>query len=285
MIRVFRDICYELFKLSNQKKNYIPLAGYLLFVLLCYVAFRASLPTLAEMLYGFDMNSSDAGKYLDGFFFARIVLVPTFIVLMPIVMAALGGDCIAGEIQEGSLKLYMSRPRSRVRVILVKFIAVYGAGILYSLFFSCAGLVIGILLFGLSPAQVLLMPGRVFGSTVTVMTNGEALIRYFSATLYFSFSLMTLGAMALFFSTIFNRMSSAAIAVLTLYFVSYVTAALPFAGIIRPWLISEIMNNAFLFWLSPVPLGKLCINVSILALYIFSFLIASVTRFNYKDIQ
>ena len=237
------------------------------------------------MLSGFNANKSEAAKYLDGFFFARIVLVPTFIVLMPIVMAVLAGDCVAGEMQDGSLKLYMTRPRSRNRLIMTKFAAVYTAGFLYSLCFSVCGFVIGYLLFGMAPAQVLLMPGRVFGSTVSVMTNSEAFIRYCCASLYFSFSLMTLGSMALFFSTIFNRMSSAAIAVITLYFVSYVVAALPFSGALRPWLISEIMNNAFLFWLTPVPMSKLYINLATLMLYICSFLWAAIAFFSWKDIR
>ena len=282
---MIRDIFHELLKMANQKKNYIPFVGYILFVILCYIAFKTSIPVLAEWLSGFDSDKTRAARYLDGFFFARIVLVPTFIVLMPIVMATLGGDCIAGEIQDGSLKLYMSRPRSRTRLILTKFFAVYIAGLLYSFFFACAGFIIGWVLFGIAPVQVLLMPGRVFGSTVSVMTNSEALIRYCCASVYFSFSLMTMGTMAVFFSTVFNRMCSAAIAVITFYFVSYVVASLPFSGGIRPWLISEIMNNAFLFWMTPVPMGKLCINLATLALYICGFLWAAVSFFNWKDIR
>ena len=282
---MFREIYFELIKMVNQKKNFIPIAGYVLFVILCYIAFSTSLPTLAKMLGGFESNPEEAKKYLDGFFFARIMLIPTFIVLMPIVMAALAGDCVAGEMQEGSLKLYMSRPRSRAKVILIKFVSVYLAGFVYSCFFATAGLLFGYLLFGLADAQVLLLPGRVFGSTVSIMTNYEALVCYFYSSLYFSFSLMILGAMALFFSTVFNRMSSAAITVITIYFVSYIVSTLPFTGGIRPWLISEIMNNAFLFWLTPVPLGKLAVNLATLALYMGGFLIAAVINFNCKDIR
>ena len=89
-----------------------------------------------------------------------------------------------------------------------------------------------------------MLSGHFFGSQVTIMTNSEALSLYGLTALYFSFSLMTLGSMALFFSTVFNRMSSAAITVVTIYFVSFVTSSLPFASALRPWLISEIMNNA-----------------------------------------
>ena len=282
---MIRDTAYELLKMSRQKKNYIPLAGYLLFLLLCYIAYKSSVSTLAQTLSSFSADRNEAAKYLDGLFFARIMLVPTFIVLMPIVMAALGGDCLAGEMQEGTLKLYMTRPRSRTGVILTKFTAVYLASFLYSLFFSSAGVIIGCLFFGTAPVQMLLMPGQVFGSTVSIMSNGEALFRYVCASLYFSFSLMTLGTMALMFSAVFNRMSAAALAVITIYFVSYIAAALPFAGVLRPWLISEIMNNAFLFWLTPFPMEKLLLNLALLAMYICGFLVAAICIFNYKDIR
>ena len=282
---MIRDIKYELLKMCCHKKNLIPLGGYVLFIILCYIAYKTSTHLLTGILTNVNPDSLEAQKYLDGFFFARLALVPTFIVLMPLVMATLGGDCIAGEMQEGSLKLYMSRPRSRTRVILTKFSAIYIAGLLYSLFFAGLGFLIGYVFFGLVPLQILIMPGRVFGSVLSIMTAREALIRYGCITLYFSFSLLTLGAMALFLSTLFNRMTSATLAVVTIYFVSYVVAALPFSDALRPWLISEITNNAFLFWMTPLPWGKLFGNLTVLAMYICGFLFASLISFNYKDIR
>ncbi len=284
-MNLFRDTAYELFKMGSHKKNYIPIAGYIIFMLLCYIAWRTSFENIVARLTEFGMNRAEAVKYLDGFSFARIVLIPTFIVLMPIVMATLGGDCVAGEMQEGSLKLFLARPRSRTRVVVSKFMAVYASGLLYSIFFASASFLIGYCLYGLAPAQVMLVPATLFGSTLTIMTNLEALIRYIAITMYYSFSLMTLGSMALFFSVLFNRMSSAAIAVITLYFVSYVVASLPFAGALRPWLISEIMNNGFIFYLTPVPMGKLIGNLSVLGIYICTFFFISIIHFNCKDIR
>ncbi|MBO5689919.1 MAG: ABC transporter permease subunit [Lentisphaeria bacterium] len=281
---MIREIGHELLKMGSHKKSYIPIAGYILFVLLCYIAFKNSLEPLSKMLKGFT-DPKEAVRYLDGFFFARILFGPTFIILMPIVMAAIGGDCVAGEIQDGSLKLYMSRSRSRTKVILTKFAAIYTAGFLYCMLFACAGLTVGYLLFGMAPVQLLLVPATVFGSTVAVMDNPEAVLRYFGTALYFSFSLMTMGSLALFFSTLFNRMSSAAIAVITIYFVSYIIITLPFGEWLRPWLISEIMNNGFLFWLTPLPMGKIYVNLATLGLYICSFLMAAIITFNCKDIR
>lgn len=285
LMNLVRETAYELYKMGSQKRNYIPVAGYLLFVLLCYLSCRTSFGAMTTRLTDFGLSEAEAAKYLDGFFFARIVLIPTFIVLMPIVMAALGGDCVAGEMQEGSLRLCLVRPRSRTGVIVSKFLAVYVSGLVYSVFFAAAGLLVGYLLFGLAPAQAMMIPARMFGYTLDIMTNGEALFRYLLSTLYFSFSLMTLGAMALFFSVVFDRMSSASIAVVTLYFVSYVVAELPFAEALRPYLISEIMNNNYIFYLTPMPLGKLLINLAVLGIYIFGFLLMAIIHFNCKDIR
>ena len=283
---MLRSLCHELVKLRIQKKNYVMLGGHLLFLGLCYLAFRSA---QGNFFRRFDKTMNfhveDLTSYLDGLFFARIAMVPTFIVLMPIVVATLAGDCVAGEMQEGSLKLYVSRPRSRSRIILSKFFAVYLATLLYCLYFAVLNIAIGVLVLNISPTQLVMLTDRVFGTDVVIMGVRGALLRYFAATVYFSFSLTALGAIPLFFSTAFNRMSAAIVTVISFYFVSYVIAALPFSESIRPYLLSEIMNNSFLLWLSPLPVNKLLVNLSTLSLYTVGFLLLATLMFNYKDLK
>ena len=280
------SLCHELVKLRIQKKNYVMLGGHLLFLGLCYLAFRSA---QGNFFRRFDKTMNfhveDLTSYLDGLFFARIAMVPTFIVLMPIVVATLAGDCVAGEMQEGSLKLYVSRPRSRSRIILSKFFAVYLATLLYCLYFAVLNIAIGVLVLNISPTQLVMLTDRVFGTDVVIMGVRGALLRYFAATVYFSFSLTALGAITLFFSTVFNRMSAATVTVISFYFVSYVIAALPFSESIRPYLLSEVMNNSFLLWLSPLPVNKLLVNLSTLSLYTVGFLLLATLMFNYKDLK
>lgn len=283
---MLRSLCHELVKLRIQKKNYVMLGGHLLFLGLCYLAFRSA---QSNFFRRFDKTMNfhveDLTSYLDGLFFARIAMVPTFIVLMPIVVATLAGDCVAGEMQEGSLKLYVSRPRSRSRIILSKFFAVYLATLLYCLYFAVLNIAIGVLVLNISPTQLVMLTDRVFGTDVVIMGVRGALLRYFAAIVYFSFSLTALGAITLFFSTVFNRMSAATVTVISFYFVSYVIAALPFSESIRPYLLSEVMNNSFLLWLSPLPVNKLLVNLSTLSLYTVGFLLLATLMFNYKDLK
>ena len=283
---MFRMIGYELAKLRVQKKNYVMIACHLFFLALCYLAFRSA---QGKFFQRFDrtlnFHLENMNDYLDGLFFARLAMVPTFIVLMPILVATLAGDTVAGEMQDGSLKLYVSRARSRSAILLSKFFAVYVVTLLFCIWFAVANLLIGVLILGVSPTQLVMLTDRMFGTDVVVMGCGRALLRYFTSMFYFSFSLTALASITLFFSTIFNRMSAATVTVISLYFVSYVIAALPFSEAIRPYLLSEVMNNAFLFWLSPLPLFKLLLNCATLALYMAGFLLAAVLMFNYKDLK
>lgn len=283
---MLRSLGYELVKLRVQKKNYVMLAGHILFLTLCYLAFRS---TRGGIFHRFDrtmnFHIADLNSYLDGLFFARVAMVPTFIVLMPIVVATLAGDCVAGEMQEGNLKLYVSRPRSRNRILMSKFFAVYVATLLYCLYFAAVNLLIGVSIFGVSHTQLIMLVDDVFGTDVVIMGVPAALMRYFASTIYFSFSLTALGAITLFFSTIFNRMSAATVSVISLYFVCYVIGALPFSDTVRPYLLSEVMNNSFLLWLSPLPLNKLLANLSTLSLYLVGFLLMATLTFNYKDLK
>ncbi|WP_294506772.1 ABC transporter permease subunit [uncultured Victivallis sp.] len=283
---MFRMIGYELAKLRVQKKNFVMIACHLCFLALCYLAFRSA---QGKFFQRFDRTMNfhleNLNDYLDGLFFARVALVPTFIVLMPILVATLAGDTVAGEMQDGSLKLYVSRARSRSAILLSKFFAVYIVTLLFCIWFAAVNLLIGVAILGVSPTQLVMLTDRMFGTDVVVMGCGGALLRYFASMVYFSFSLTALAAITLFFSTVFNRMSAATVTVISLYFVSYVIAALPFSDAIRPWLLSEVMNNAFLLWLSPLPLFKLLLNCATLLLYMAGFLLAAVLMFNWKDLK
>ena len=283
---MFRMIGYELAKLRVQKKNYVMIACHLFFLALCYLAFRSA---QGKFFQRFDRTMNfhleNMNDYLDGLFFARLAMVPTFIVLMPILVATLAGDTVAGEMQDGSLKLYVSRARSRSAILLSKFFAVYLVTLLFCIWFAVVNLLIGVVILGVSPTQLVMLIDQMFGTDVVVMGCGRALLCYFTSMFYFSFSLTALAAITLFFSTVFNRMSAATVTMISLYFVSFVIAALPFSEAIRPYLLSEVMNNAFLFWLSPLPLFKLLLNCATLALYMAGFLLAAVLMFNFKDLK
>ncbi|MDD5698285.1 MAG: ABC transporter permease [Victivallaceae bacterium] len=282
---MIREIGFELIKFKSQRKNYVVMAGHLLFLGLCYLGFKTSkLNFIKHSLNAnkFDLNLTD---YLDGLFFARAALVPTFVVLMPIFICTLAGGAIAGEIQQGSLKLYASRPRSRSSIVWSKIFAIYGFNLLFCLYLAGAGLLVGLALFGYNPAQLIYARNFGLGNDLSLMSGTEALIRYFATVVYYSFSLMALGSVGLFFSTLFDHPTAATIAAVTVYFVCFIVAQLPFAVEIKPYLLSKVMNGCGVLWLPDIPWYRLGRNLSVLALYSCGFSTLAVCSFNLRDIK
>jgi len=282
---MIREIGFEIIKFKSQKKNYVVLAGHMLFLALCYIAFKTSKLHFLHRNLKANKLTIDLLDYMDGLFFARAGLVPTFLVLMPIFICTLAGGVIAGEIQQGSLKLYASRPRSRTSIILSKIFAIYSFNLIFCIYFAIAGILAGLVLFGCNPTQLVFTESFKLGNDITLMSSSESLIRYFATALYCSFSLMALGSMALFFSTLFNKPTAATIAAITVYFVCFIVGTLPFATEIKPYLLSRLMNGCGGLWLPDIPWYMLAKNMSILALYIFGFSSLAICSFNLKDIK
>ena len=191
---MIREIWFEIIKFKSQKKNYVVLAGHMLFLGLCYLAFKTSKLRFLKHSLSANKLNLDVLDYLDGLFFSRAGLVPTFLVLMPIFICTLAGGVIAGEIQQGSLKLYASRPRSRTSIMLSKIFAIYLFNLLFCVYFSVVGVLIGLALFGYNPTQLIFSAGFQLGNDLSLMTAQESLVRYFASAFYCSFSLMALAA-------------------------------------------------------------------------------------------
>ena len=277
----------ELQKIFIHKRNYVILVGHLLFMFLCYLGFKLTpeLHMKQRVMSGSAFEIDNFTKMLDGLFFARVALYPTFLALMPTAICVIAGEIISGETQEGSLRLYLARSRSRTQVLLSKIIAVYLVNLLYCLYFAAISIALGIYFFGANPTQLVLGSNQVIGSDFTLMSFGQALGRHFIVVIYFSFSLMSLASLAIFFSALFNRMTAASTASITFYFVCYIFSALPLAEVLKPYLLSEAMNNAFLLWMPEIAWNNLATNLAVLTLYIAGFSATALIVFNYKDIN
>lgn len=280
---MLRETCYEIIKIFSQKKNYVVIFGHILMLLLCYVAFKTNnfrfISGDVRDMFG------DITQFVDGMFFARLAAIPTFMMIMPIFVSTIAGDIIAGEIQDGSLKLYMARPRSRCRLVASKMLAIFIVTLIYCIYFAAFCLLIGVILFGRPlDSQLIYMRGMGLGNSIVLMDLASAAWRYLLMTLYYSFSLMSLASIVLFLSTLFNRMTAATVSGITLYFVCYIIERLPFAENIAPYLLSRVMNYPDLYILD-IPLGRFAGNMTALSLYISLFLMLSMITFSMKDIK
>src|SRR5438045_5538346 len=68
-------------------------------------------------------NGYVAQEYISALTVALIMLIPQIILLMPLYAALVGGDLVAKEAEDGTLRMILARPISRMRLLLVKWLA------------------------------------------------------------------------------------------------------------------------------------------------------------------
>src|SRR5437016_6023993 len=117
----------ELWKLFGKKRTYIGFGAFILAQNAMLLTFRLRGPQsdLQRVLAG---NGYLASEYISALTVALFMLLPQGVLLMPLYAALVGGDLVAKEAEDGTLRMVLSRPISRVQLLLVKWVA----GVIFS---------------------------------------------------------------------------------------------------------------------------------------------------------
>lgn len=182
-----RQIGSELRLVFRRRRNAIMLGLLALVPIFIGVAVDVSTPRPGE---GPPFIGQVSGNGLFLVFTALSVSLPVF---LPLIVAIVAGDSIAGEANYGTLRYLLTVPVGRGRLLAVKAIGVLAYTAAGVLIVAVAGLVTGAALFGLHPATLL------SGDTVSL---GNGLLRALGVAAYVFGDLLGLVAIGLFFSTL-----------------------------------------------------------------------------------
>jgi len=129
----------------------------------------------------------------NGLFLAFTALAVCLPVFLPLAVAVVAGDAVAGEAAAGTLRYLLSIPVSRTRLLTIKTLGVLAYLAAGVLLVTVVGLVMGAALFGTHGVTLL------SGDTVSI---GNGLVRSAAIAGYVFLDLMGLAAIGLFFSTL-----------------------------------------------------------------------------------
>src|ERR1051326_2458019 len=117
-----RQLSNELLKLFGKKRTYIGFGAFLLAQNAMLLVFRFTRwqRELERLLSG---NGYLAQEYVSALTVAVLMLLPQLLLLMPLYAALVGGDLVAKEAEDGTLRMILSRPISRFRLLTVKCVA------------------------------------------------------------------------------------------------------------------------------------------------------------------
>jgi ABC-2 type transport system permease protein len=263
--RLFRS---ELWLIFGRRRNWVGLAVLCSLPILINIATKVSAPTGDGPDFFVNITS-------NGLFAALASLVLELPLFLPVAVAAISADAIAGEANLGTLRYLLAVPASRTRLLAVKFAAIIVFALVATLLVAVVAAVLGLILFGGGPFTTL---------SGTTISFGSGALRVLLVCLYVTVMLSALGAVGLFVSTLTEQPIGATIAILVLALGSEIADAIPQLHAIHPYLLTH-------YWLSfgdllrdPMALDRTVPGLLSAAAYIAIFASAAWARFTGRDV-
>ena len=251
------------------------------------IAMLVALPTLVAILLAItDLapRPGDGPPFLsavlnDGTLFPLAALGVVLPLFLPIAVAVLGGDAIAGETQTGTLRYLLVRPVGRTHLLLAKLVTVVAFVVLAVLVVSAVSYVEGRLLLGQAPAT-----GTVSLSGST-LTQEELTFRTALALAYVIICMLGVAAVALFLSTLTTSSIGAALGTVGLLIASTVLLGLDAAQSLHPFLPTRHWLAFVDLFRDPILWDDLVSGLFVQLGYLLVFGLAAWASFSTKDIK
>lgn len=224
----------------------------------------------------------------NGSLFPAAALAIVLPIFLPAAVAVVAGDAVAGEASSGMLRYLLARPVGRTRLLVAKLIALIAFVLVAVLAIALTSYVAGRLLFGDKPVAVGTngITANVIATSLsgTGLTPADVLIRTAGAVTFIAVSMLGVGAIALFLSTLTDSSLAAALGALAALITSGVLVALNSAAAVSPYLPTRYWLAWLDFFREPILWRDIDRGFAIQAVYVLVFLSAAWANFATKDI-
>jgi ABC-2 type transport system permease protein len=240
----------------------------------------------------FDISDYLKERMLNGYLISFVIL-NTLLIQMPLLVALVAGDSIAGEANMGTLRLAMTRPISRTQYMLVKFMASAIYTVLLLIWMAILALFLSMWLFDTSDMVILRSTG------IEIIAESDIFWRYLCAFGYAAVALTTVASLAFLFSVFAENSIGPIIATMSVVIVFTILSEMNipiYDSTVKPYLFtSHMLAWKGFFYVQATPDGTsirgsienlpgILKSMSILLVYMAVFVSSAIFIFRRKDI-
>ncbi|MFF7197753.1 ABC transporter permease [Streptomyces sp. NPDC008079] len=211
----------------------------------------------------------------NGLFLTFAALAATLPFFLPMAIGVIAGDSIAGEASGGTLRYLLVAPAGRTRLLLAKYASVLAFCLAATLVVAVSALIVGFALFPVGDVTLL------SGTTIPL---SDGMLRCLLIAVLVAASLVGIGALGLFISTLTDSGIGAMAATVGLLITVQIIDNIPQLHAFQPYLFPH-------YWLSfadilrdPVTWTGIAKNLGLQALYAAVFGSAAWARFTTRDV-
>ena len=275
----FLQLRGELWKLFGKKRTYIGFGMFLLAQNAMLLAFRFTKwqHQAEQLLAG---NGYLAEQFISALTVAVLMLIPQVALLMPLYATLVGGDMVAKEAEDGTLRMILCRPISRLRLLLLKWLAgamfsialvvvLGGTAVLFArIWFPWRGMFV-------------FVPGLVFN----VLSASDGFRLYLWAHLFLAVNACTMLSLAWMFSCYNMKPAAATILALSFLFVNLVMENIPFFEQYQGWFLTHHFRSWLLVFTRPTPWAQVSQSLCVLAAVNLTAFIIGAAGFLVRDVK
>ena len=234
-----RQLRGELRKLFARPRTYMGYAAFLLMEILILVVYRlgGGRRYMRELI---ERNGYQFEHYFSSLTLTFMVMIISMALLGSIFFALVAGDVVAKETEDGNLRLVLSRPISRLRLLLVKYAAVAIYTFSFVFFVGITGYLMAIAAVGWEGGLFVAEPKmKVFA---VYNTWSEGFGRLAAGATGIGISMITLSSMAFMFSCLKIKPAAATILTLAVLFMDMILQNFPFFRPYEQWFVTWRMS-------------------------------------------
>jgi ABC-2 type transport system permease protein len=265
-----RFLLSELKIIFGRRRNLAGMAVLAVVPVIIAIAVRVSSPGGGG---GSDFISAITG---NGLFVAFAALTAELPLFLPLAVAAISGDAIAGEANLGTLRYLLTIPAGRTRMLMTKYAAIVIFACTATALVALVGAVMGLALFG---------GGEMTTLSGTSVSFGSSLVRLILICGYLAAGLSALGALGLFISTLTEQPIGATIAVVLVNVMMFICDSITQLDWLHPWLLTHWWITFGDLLRDPMYTDNVQRGLLTAAAYTVVFWLAAWARFSTKDIS
>lgn len=285
---------FELYKTFKKPRTYIAFGAIAAIVFLIQVALLVN----GKEYVQFILSSVDEtliipyAKVTNGYWICFVIL-NLLLIHVPILVALVSGDIIAGEANAGTLRLLLTKPVSRTKLMLVKFLACAIYTLMLLIWMAFLALFVSILLFGTNDLVVAKQ------YELLQIQKTDILWRYFAAFGFAAVALIVVAALSFLLSTISENSIGPIVATVSIIIVLTILSEMRipiYDNTVKPYLFTtHMLGWKGFFYIdsnadgqtirgSVSNLPAILKSLAILIAYIVLFTGSAIFIFNKKDI-
>lgn len=270
----------ELLRLFLRKRSYI---GYIVFLALeIFLLFLLRSPTVQSRFqrvlqsngYGFE-------EYFSGLTIGFLVLFWSLFLLGALYLSLIGGDIVAKEVEDGTMRMLLCRPASRNRILTVKFLSVFIYTFSLVTFIALSALLFGMIQAGWGGLFVFIPAEAIF----EVFPPTQGLMRYLASIPFLTLSMTIVTSLAFMLSCLRIKPATASILTLSILFVDMILHNIPYFDSFHQYFLTARVGAWLLLFHEHIPWHTLIQEYSWLFGLNATFVLIGFALFNSRDLK